>query len=80
MHPLCAWPVVFVSKYSHQPTQALALIMGLATQSMSVCFIIFGANCLLLTAGLAVPWPTFNQHPVTWLPEIQTGSSNKKEQ
>ncbi|KAH7105605.1 microsomal signal peptidase 12 kDa subunit-domain-containing protein [Auriculariales sp. MPI-PUGE-AT-0066] len=59
---------------------ALSFIAGYLTQSMFVCMSTFGATGVLLVAVLAVPWPSFNKHPVAWLPDVQSGESAKKGQ
>ncbi|KZW04184.1 microsomal signal peptidase 12 kDa subunit [Exidia glandulosa HHB12029] len=58
----------------------LAFIVGYATQSMLACVAIFGGASVLLLAGLTIPWPAFNAHPVVWLPEVQSKESAKKTQ
>lgn len=59
---------------------ALAFLVGYFTQSMFACISIFGVASVALLAGLAVPWPFFNQHAVVWLPEVKSKESEKKTQ
>ncbi|KZP22934.1 microsomal signal peptidase [Athelia psychrophila] len=50
----------------------VSFIVGFALQSLSVTFAIFGGSSLVLILLLLPPWPMFNQHPVKWLPVIET--------
>ncbi len=67
--------------------QIFALFLGFLFRSIQLTFTVFGLGVgIMLAVGFSrrtfieplllkaiiPPWPTFNQHPVTWLPSKET--------
>ncbi|KAJ2489664.1 hypothetical protein IWW37_003802 [Coemansia sp. RSA 2050] len=45
----------------------VALLAGLATQKLSLCFYTYVCGIVLTYAAVLLPWPAFNRNPVVWL-------------
>ncbi|KAI0263594.1 microsomal signal peptidase subunit [Gloeopeniophorella convolvens] len=61
-----------ITHYALSVLGVVAFFAGLATQSLSVTWGIFGAGVLVLLVAVVPPWPMFNRHPVKWLPAKET--------
>ncbi|KAJ2687283.1 hypothetical protein IWW39_003032 [Coemansia spiralis] len=45
----------------------VALLTGLATQQLSLCFYTYVCGIVLTYAVVLLPWPPYNRNPVVWL-------------
>ncbi|GAA5969959.1 hypothetical protein JCM3765_002323 [Sporobolomyces pararoseus] len=49
---------------------AIAFLVGVVLQSLQVLLIIFAIGFLLCLAVTAPSYPSYNQHPINWLPTL----------
>lgn len=49
----------------------VSFLAGLAAQSLSLTFGIFGASTFVLALIVVPPWPMYNRYPPQWLPAVE---------
>ncbi|RKP15239.1 microsomal signal peptidase 12kDa subunit [Piptocephalis cylindrospora] len=54
---------------------AVSYVVGYTTTSVYNSFLTFGASVALAILICVPPWPTFNKHPVKFLPALKAGKS-----
>ncbi|KAI0251681.1 microsomal signal peptidase [Lactifluus subvellereus] len=64
-----------VERITHYAVIELAIFcffIGFLFQSIKVTFGILSLGITVILVVVIPPWPMFNQHPVTWLPQKET--------
>ncbi|KAL9932291.1 hypothetical protein V8E36_008770 [Tilletia maclaganii] len=47
---------------------AMGFLAGYSTESLQLTMLIYGAGVVLALIASVPPWPIYNKHPTTWLP------------
>ncbi|KAI0643343.1 microsomal signal peptidase subunit [Trametes meyenii] len=50
----------------------ISFLVGLGLQSLQVTFGLFALFVVALSIAVIPPWPSYNRHPVKWLPVKET--------